>query len=215
MTEFELRKSCLDERAAITADALATKAELRRSHLGKRSAILPDERLESSRLIADRFFQTFDLSAVSYLHCFISIQKFNEVDTAPILERIWKKHPSIKTVAPQTDSKNGVLRHYEFAAMSDLSESTWGIREPNGQQEVPPTAIDLVVEPLLCFDRQGDRVGYGKGFYDKFLSQCRPDCIKVGLSIFSPVDRIIDVNDLDVRLDLCITPDEKFDFRSI
>jgi 5-formyltetrahydrofolate cyclo-ligase len=60
------------------------------------------------------------------------------------------------------------------------------------------------------FDRRGFRVGYGKGFYDKFLSECRADCLKIGLSYFEPIDEISDAQNFDVRLDCCITPKEIF-----
>ena len=64
----------------------------------------------------------------------------------------------------------------------------------------------MVLVPLLCFDRSGHRVGYGKGYYDRFLRKCRADCKKIGLSMFDPVDEITDAGESDVRLDLVITP---------
>ena len=64
-----------------------------------------------------------------------------------------------------------------------------------------PSEIDVVLVPLLCSDGQGYRVGYGKGFYDRFLVKCRPDCRKIGLSYFPPVDRIEDVTESDVKMD--------------
>ncbi|MDQ3180555.1 MAG: 5-formyltetrahydrofolate cyclo-ligase, partial [Acidobacteriota bacterium] len=70
--------------------------------------------------------------------------------------------------------------------------------------------IDIVLVPLLCFDRKGFRVGYGKGFYDRFLKNCRTDCLKIGLSYFAPIKEISDVQDFDVRLDFSITPEEIF-----
>ena len=66
--------------------------------------------------------------------------------------------------------------------------------------------------PLLCCDRRGFRVGYGKGFYDKFLSRCRPDCLKIGLSFFEPTEIIADINDYDVKLDYCVTPENRYKF---
>ena len=79
------------------------------------------------------------------------------------------------------------------------------VREPAGTG-IPPTEIDAVLVPGLCFDQMGHRVGYGKGYYDKFLSQCRPDCIKIGLSLFPLIDMIDGVGPHDVALDDCITP---------
>ena len=70
----------------------------------------------------------------------------------------------------------------------------------------------MVILPLLAFDQQGYRVGYGKGFYDKFLSGCREDCLKVGFSYFEPIETIDDCNEFDVPLDLCITPQNVYVF---
>jgi 5-formyltetrahydrofolate cyclo-ligase len=72
--------------------------------------------------------------------------------------------------------------------------------------------IDMVFVPLLVTDREGHRVGYGKGFYDKYLKQCRPDCLKVGFSYFDPLDAIEGKDEFDVPLDLCITPNKVYVF---
>ena len=60
--------------------------------------------------------------------------------------------------------------------------------------------------PLLVFDVSGHRVGYGKGYYDLFLSKCRNDCVKVGLSMVPPVELISEVEPTDVKMDYCISP---------
>ena len=70
----------------------------------------------------------------------------------------------------------------------------------------------MVLVPLLCFDESGHRVGYGKGFYDRFLTKCRPDTQKVGLSYFPPVKEITDADSFDIRLDLCLTPEKVWRF---
>jgi len=69
-----------------------------------------------------------------------------------------------------------------------------------------------VLVPLLSFDKKGFRVGYGKGFYDRFLMQCKSDCIKIGLSYFDPIDVIDDADEFDVPLDFCITPQKVYVF---
>jgi 5-formyltetrahydrofolate cyclo-ligase len=78
--------------------------------------------------------------------------------------------------------------------------------EPQNNEVIGPEEIDLVFVPLLAFDKKGYRIGYGKGFYDKWLANCRPGCMKIGFSYFDPVESIEDSSDFDVPLDLCITP---------
>mgnify|MGYP003575184065 FL=1 len=89
----------------------------------------------------------------------------------------------------------------------------WGITEPVSGVEVLPEQLDIVLIPLLVYDKKGNRVGYGKGFYDRFLSECRSDAMKVGLSFFEPVDLISDANELDIPLDACISPKGIFTFK--
>lgn len=189
-----------------------TKSELRKSYLAKRVELSPSEVASMSGAIAERFFAEIDLEKVRALHTFISIRKFNEVDTSVIYFRLWRDHPKIQTVAPALDPLAGELENIAFSAASEFEENTWGIREPVGQKKIEPAKIDLVVVPLLCFDLRGFRVGYGKGFYDRFLAKCRPDCKKVGLSFLPPVERIDDVYEGDVALDCCVTAERFYTF---
>jgi 5-formyltetrahydrofolate cyclo-ligase len=96
-----------------------------------------------------------------------------------------------------------------------LGRNKYDIPEPIHGKIVPALEIDAVFIPLLGFDVNGNRVGYGKGFYDRFLSECRPDVVKIGLSFFDPVEKINDLNKYDIPLDLCITPGKIWDFRSL
>lgn len=97
-----------------------------------------------------------------------------------------------------------------FEEGQSVSTNMFGIVEPDGNEVVEPEDIDMIIIPMLAFDRMGNRVGYGKGFYDRFLHRCKADCLKVGLSYFEPVEEISDVHAGDVRLDLCITPERVY-----
>ena len=178
-----------------------------------RSAISVDELASQSQQVAERFFSNVDLKVVHTLHIFLSIQKFNELDTSYIYDRIWREFEQIKTVAPRINLAQGEIESVEFTPESDLIENKWGIREPVRGERINVTDIDMVLVPLLCFDAKGFRVGYGKGFYDIFLSRCRPDCLKVGLSSFPPVEKIDGLGGHDIPLDLCITPDRIYHFK--
>ncbi|MGE3950896.1 MAG: 5-formyltetrahydrofolate cyclo-ligase [Pyrinomonadaceae bacterium] len=184
-----------------------TKSELRQLFLEKRRSLSPRAVAELSLQIADRFFSAVDLATVGSLHTFIRIPKFNEIDTSNIYFRLWRDHPEIKTFAPRVDLDTGRLKSVEFSAETEFIEDKWGIREPLNSKSVDPVEMDMVLVPLVCFDAAGHRVGYGKGFYDRFLSECRPGCLKVGLSFFPPVARIDDVHKGDVALDLFVTPE--------
>jgi len=85
-------------------------------------------------------------------------------------------------------------------------KNKYDLYEPEGGVIVNHAGMDMIFVPLLSFDKNGYRVGYGKGFYDRYLSQCRNDCLKIGFSYFQPLDGIDDANEFDVPLNLCVTP---------
>ena len=95
-----------------------------------------------------------------------------------------------------------------------LVENEFGIPEPLAGIEIKPTELDIVFVPLFTIDSDGNRVGFGKGFYDRFLSKCNSNCIFIGLHLFENIDEIDDVNEYDIKLDLCITPTKIIEFDS-
>ncbi len=111
---------------------------------------------------------------------------------------------------PRVISEKGIM---EMAQSTEFANSEWGIPEPVGGSILEPTELDIVLIPLLAFDVNGNRVGYGKGFYDRYLLNCRPDCLKIGISLFDPVERIEDVESHDIPLDMAICPSKLYDFR--
>jgi 5-formyltetrahydrofolate cyclo-ligase len=192
---------------------MMTKAELRRAVLARQRSLTTDERIQRSQRICERFFADTDLELVQYLHCFISIDKFNEIDTTPIFQRLWAEFPAVTTVVPRVDIASGEMRHLNFTRDTELVQNVWKIHEPTHNEFVGTDQIDMVLVPSLCVDERGHRVGYGKGFYDRFLGKCRPDCLKIALNYFPPVEVISDVGPHDVTVDRCVTPDKTYSFK--
>jgi 5-formyltetrahydrofolate cyclo-ligase len=185
------------------------KSELRKLYLSKRRAISAEEMAIKSKQITDLFFQNFELSTVKNLHIFLPIIKYNEINTWLIIKHLQQYFPAINIVIPKIISENSKLENYVFDE-KNLIENLWGILEPSeeNQEKIPSEQIDLVIIPLLIFDKNGNRVGYGKGFYDRFLQLCKPDTLKIGLCLEEPIEMIEDVNDFDVKMDFCITPNK-------
>lgn len=188
------------------------KSAIRKKYLSKQKSLSASVRTEKNLSIKERFFGSFDLTHISILHYFDSIEEKGEVDTSLIINELWQKYVRIITFAPRVNFAKGILEHLEVNQNTQLELSSWGIFEPVGNELVETETIDLVLVPLLCFDKRGFRVGYGGGFYDKFLVKCREDCLKIGLSFFDPVEEIEDVQDFDVKLDFCITPEKVWEF---
>jgi 5-formyltetrahydrofolate cyclo-ligase len=189
------------------------KAELRKLMLQRRRALPAEEVQQRSQRIADLFFQHFPLQPGQTVHVFLPIIRNNEVNTWSIIERLRLKHPEVRVAVPVTDAEQNVLTHHCLTEEAVLVENPWGIPEPQNAQLIHAQEVDVVLLPLLAFDLAGHRVGYGKGFYDRFLADCRPDVLKIGLSLEPPVGGIADPNPFDVPLDYAITPEEVWDFR--
>lgn len=182
------------------------KKELRSGYLEKRLALSDTEYADRNQKLFENFFASVDLTGVNVIHVFLPMIKYKEPDIRPILERIKKEKPSIRFSIPRVNNKTQVLENFYFESPDQLKENKWGIQEPQFGERTPPEDIDLVIVPLLAVDKDGHRVGYGKGYYDKFLSLCKPTCLKVGISLFEPIEKIEDVNEMDVALNTCITP---------
>jgi 5-formyltetrahydrofolate cyclo-ligase len=188
-----------------------TKQQLRKIFLQKRLALTDQEYSSYNAQICDLFFSLIDLSSVKVLHTFLPILKNKEPNTWLIIERLKKDFPHIKIAIPRANDDNTLSSYY----LNDdcvLEENKWGIAEPTNGTLTNPKDIDLVIVPLLVFDKKGNRVGYGKGFYDRFLKTCREDCIKAGVSFFEAVETIEDYDEHDVYLTDCITPSQYSNF---
>lgn len=189
---------------------MMNKSALRKIYLNKQKSLSASEREEKSRRIAETVLQNVDFNKIEFLHCFLPIEKFNEIDTRLIFEKIWREFSQIETLVPRVNFETNEIENLKFTPEIELIENRWQIREPAHDELIETQKIDAVLVPLLCFDTRGFRVGYGKGFYDKLLKNCRPDCLKIGLSYFAPVLEISDADDFDARLDFCVTPNEIF-----
>ncbi len=187
------------------------KSALRKLYLQKRNELSANEIDRLTGAISEHFFN-LDFSGVKYLHLFYPIPEKLEFDTLILADWIRKNHPEIKLVLSKSDFETQRLTHYIWDADTLLSKNKWGITEPYSGAIVPPQLLDMILVPLLVFDSNGNRVGYGKGFYDRFLAECRSDAQKVGISFFEPVVEIEDVNNFDIRLDLSLSAKKTWRF---
>ncbi len=151
----------------------------------------------------------FDLFQ-KHVSIYLTIADKNEIDTQAIILFI-RKQGGVPVV-PKANFQTGALSHYVYEGHEQLEVNEYGIPEPNYGKVINANKMDLVIVPLLIFDRLGHRVGYGKGFYDRFLQECNPSTLKIGLCDFEPVEQITDVFEQDIALDFCITPKKTYSF---
>ena len=193
-----------------------TKAALRRAALARRQALPPAEVAERSQRLAEQLFAHFSVAQWRWLHVFLPLTRKNEPDTWPIIHRIWAEKLAVRLAAPVVQPDGITLKHYELMPATPLLASRWGIPEPlaGPAAEVVPAQLDAVLVPLLACDRQGQRVGYGGGFYDRFLAECRPGALFIGLTLLddAPVAALADMLPTDVPLHACLTPGGVWNF---
>lgn len=181
-----------------------TKAEARKIYLEKRLALTDAAYQQLNFQLYQQFFTHIDLSFVRCLHIFLPIESRREPDTWLIIDRIRREFPHVRLSIPQIVGDH--LENIYFEGLHQLKKNKWGILEPQQGVPTPAEKIDMVIVPLLAVDNRGHRVGYGKGFYDRFLTLCRPDCQRIGISFFEPTEEFNDVESTDVALTHCLEP---------
>lgn len=190
MRKKEIRRLAIEQRAALTRGAYWQ---------------LNDDLLEE--------LKNFDWKALSCINIFLPITEKKEVDTYQILSYFKEEQPHLKITINRSDLNNKTLTPVFFDYENTvLVKNKYQIPEPLYGIECDLLEISAVFCPLLSFDLNGNRVGYGAGFYDVFLARCKPGVIKLGLSLFSAITNISDINSFDVKLTHCLTPQKTYTF---
>jgi len=189
-----------------------TKNELRQIFSDKRKLWSRTDLELASQKIANLFFANIQVPKNGTLHVFLPIRKLNEINTFYIINPL-KKSESIRIIFPKILSGTNQMEHILLDKTTCLEENPWGIPEPRDGIRVGPENIDVVLLPLLAFDLNGFRLGYGKGFYDRFLMECKKDCQFIGLSLEEPTKEYLPRDQWDIPMHVCITPSKIYRFR--
>jgi 5-formyltetrahydrofolate cyclo-ligase len=181
------------------------KKEARKKLKEARKQLSLNEIEEKSLAIANQLL-SLDIWNNTYFHIFLPIEEQKEVNTEFILNILQAKDKEI--VISKSDFETRAMSHFLLTDNTKIKKNEYNIPEPMNGLPVPVEMIDVVFVPLLAYDKQGNRVGYGKGFYDKFLSECKPNVVKIGLSFFEPEELIEDIFENDVKLNFCVNANE-------
>ena len=185
------------------------KKELRTKYKALRSQLSEEDLEEMSLAIANKVL-TLPVWEKTYFHIFLPIAEQKEVNTEFILHLLSGKDKEI--IVSKSDFETREMTHFLLTDNTKIKKNQYNIPEPVDGLEVPSRKIEVVFVPLLAFGKTGHRAGYGKGFYDKFLSECQAETIKIGLSFFEAEEKIEDVFESDVKLDYCVTPNAVYQF---
>lgn len=189
---------------------MVNKQVLRSTFLEKRLFLSDDELDKRNSLLFSQLLQHLDLSSVGHLHIFLPIAEKKEVNTWLLIHHIRSNFPDVILYTSKS-LRSGELEHFILEENTRLLVNKWGIPEPAEATPLIPDKLDLILVPLIIFDRKGHRIGYGKGYYDRFLAQY-PDARKAGVSLSPPLDSIHFIEEQDIALDLCLTPYNVYHF---
>ena len=178
------------------------KTEIRKRYLEKKESLCETEVHSLSENIFENFISTFDLKENQKIHCFLSIPEKGEVETKLFLNYFFEN--KIRVFVPKM--VKGKLIALEINRETPFFENSWGIKEPAGEVDSGVKDFDMIITPLLYCDEFGNRVGYGKGFYDRFFAEIIKNALKIGVSFFPPNEKVEDVSEFDVTLDYLVTP---------
>lgn len=152
-----------------------------------------------------------DIWDKSFYHIFLTIEEQKEINTDFILNILAGKDKHV--VISKSNFEDYSMLHFLLTDSTTIKKNSYNIPEPVDGIEIKSSQLEVVFIPLLAFDNLGNRIGYGKGFYDRFLTTCKPETLKIGLSFFEAEDAIFETSEADVSLDYCVTPNKVFQFK--
>jgi 5-formyltetrahydrofolate cyclo-ligase len=182
-------------------DTNQQKEELRNKLLEQRAALSTPEYFGASADIIEKLKEQDQFREAQTIHCYVSMNSRREVETQELIIEMLSKNK--RMVVPITNFDSGTLTHIELDKFEDLETNKWGVLEPREGERVPVHEIDIVIVPMVGGDEQCNRIGYGKGFYDRFLTDV--DCPKIGLIFEQNIVPQIPTEEFDIALDSIIT----------
>ena len=186
-----------------------TKAQIRAKYKLLRMLLSENDIREKSISIAE-IVRGLNIWDKHFFHVFMPIEKLKEVDTNYLIKFLQSKGKSI--VVSKSDFNTLKMSHYLLEDDTVFSKNKFNIPEPIDANIIDIDKIEVVFVPLLAFDKQGHRIGYGKGFYDRFLSKCNLNCVFIGLSFFEAEEDFVEIHDNDFKLHFCLLPEKAVRF---
>lgn len=187
-----------------------TKKELRKKYKQLRLSLSKNQIDDLSLAISNQLLK-LPIWNFSFYHIFLAIEEQKEANTDYILNILSGKDKNI--LISKSNFETGDMIHFLLTDNTIIRKNKYNIPEPIDGIEISNDKVEVVFIPLLAFDKKGNRVGYGKGFYDRFLANCKPETIKIGLSFFEPETEITDVYESDIQLDYCVSSLKTYSFK--
>jgi 5-formyltetrahydrofolate cyclo-ligase len=187
------------------------KNEIRQIYRLRRQALNQEECDKLSKMIFTKLVNSFELKNVN-MGIFLPIKEQNEPNTFMLFSMNELK--DTKFFAPIVEGNKEEMIFYKINSSDEFKLGMFNIPEPTSKEKIESSNLNVLLLPLLAFDNKGFRVGYGKGFYDKYLNRSSMDLVKIGVSLFEDPIEIDDVNEFDIKMDYCVTPNQIFKFKN-
>lgn len=189
------------------SDLSSSKKELRKFFLDKRMKLSDTEVEKKSERIINRVLESDEFKQAKKVHTYLSIKDKNEVRTFSFIKSCFNRK---KTVVVPRIVGNGVMEHIELNSLDDLKVNSWGVPEPDTNTNVEVNKLNLIIVPMVAGDYAKNRLGYGKGFYDRFLD--KSNAVKMGLLFNCQLyEKKLPVESFDIPLDILITESERIE----
>ena len=183
---------------------------LRKTYLIKRQKLSSSKFQRESITLVKKTIELIKKYRPKCIHCFLPIRSKCEIDTMPIIQYCWENN--INVFVPVSNFEDSTLKTAEFKPETKTKQTKNNITEPINPVWKKNETIDIIFTPLLAFDLKGYRVGYGKGFYDRFFASENTHAKRIGISLFDPCNIIENINDYDIPLTHCVTPRKIYSF---
>tara|TARA_B100000508_G_scaffold138385_1_gene134335 strand:- start:17610 stop:18173 length:564 start_codon:yes stop_codon:yes gene_type:complete len=180
------------------------KKELRKVYKNKRAELPSSERSEAGNKILKQIREKWNFAGKK-INIFLPIDRLLEINTYPLVEYFSESN---QVCSPVSDFATLELKHVELTKETKIELSEWGIPEPRGERYIQADEIDVIIVPLLISDTKGYRLGYGKGFYDRFLAQCNERSLFIGINYFEPIEKMPGIDQCDIPLHYLVTPEK-------
>ena len=185
----------------MSSDINKQKRRLRNRLLDQRTTITASDFFGASADIIEKLKAQDQFKEAKLIHSYVSMNDRREVETQELIIEMLGKGKRV--VVPKTNFETSTLSHIEINSFDDLEENKWGVLEPEYGQEISIENLELVIVPMVGGDEECNRIGYGEGFYDRFLENIA--CPKIGLIFEQNIVSDIPVEEFDIPLDAIIT----------
>lgn len=177
------------------------KKEVRLRNIEVRSSLDRERQAELSKKVTLKLIQLSEYKMATSIHTYVPIEKNREIDTTILIEDALEKGKKVNLPKMQS---SGEMSHHQIDSLNSLVKNRWGVPEPETTEEADLSDCSLIIVPMVAGDFDRNRLGYGKGYYDRFLNSMQ--AARIGLCYsFNLQWNSLSVESFDEKMDIILT----------